>query len=151
MLILIGEKAPKRSISDGQALTGCRVLEGVVARLSLVRPALRRRGDDPDLAAGGPKRTERRGSTGRTTGGGGLNGPNQRLSRGPSTSQNATWVHAHANPQGTHATACPIQASVPPKGGLAVSPGSGVGHGEGILRERELSLTHSILTPNMNR
>ena len=154
-IFLIGEMTTKRSVSDGQALTGCRVLEGVVARLSLVRPAPRSRGDDPDLAAGGPKRTERRGSTGRTMGGGSLNGPNQRLSHGPSTSQNATWVHAHAHPQGTHTAACPIQASVPPKGGLTVSPGSGVGHGEGILRERELSPTqhtdtqHESLDSNM--
>ena len=63
---------------DG-ALTGCQVLEGAAARLSIVRPALRSRGDGPDLAAGGPtKRTERGGRrdgqwegealTGRTSG-----------------------------------------------------------------------------------
>jgi hypothetical protein len=78
MLILIGEAITKRSVSDGRALTGCRVLEGVAARLSFVRPALRSWGDDPDLAAGGPKRTERGGRrdgqwegealTGRTSG-----------------------------------------------------------------------------------
>ena len=98
---------------------------------------------------GGPKRTERRGSTGRTTGGGGLNGPNQRLSRGPSTSQMPRgYTHMHTR-KGPHRCTSDT-ASVPPKRGLAVSPGSGVGHGEGILRERESYLSLSILTPNMN-
>ena len=63
MLILIGEKVLKRSVSDGQALTGCRVREGVAARHLLVRPSLRSRSGDPDLEAGGPKRIERQGAS----------------------------------------------------------------------------------------
>ena len=44
------------------ALTGGQVLEGVAARHLLVRPALRSRGGDPNLAAGEPmKRIERQG------------------------------------------------------------------------------------------
>ena len=87
-------------------------------------------------------------------GGGGLNGPNQRLSRGPSTSQMPRgYTHMHTR-KGPHRCISDT-ASVPPKRGLAVSPGSGVGHGEGILRERELSLTqhtdtqHESLDSNM--
>ena len=63
MLILIGEKVLKRSVSNGQALTGCRVREGVAARHLLVRPSLRSRSGDPDLEAGGPKRIERQGAS----------------------------------------------------------------------------------------
>jgi hypothetical protein len=45
------------------ALTGSQAREGVAARLLLVRLALRSRGGDPDLAAGGPTKRNR------TTGG----------------------------------------------------------------------------------
>ena len=143
-LILIGKVTTKCSVSDGRALTGCRVPEGVAARLSLVRPAPRSRGDDPDLAAGGPKRTERRGSTGRTMGGGSLNGPNQRLSHGPSTSQNATWVHAHATMQ-TRKGPTPLHVRYKrlflPRGGWQFRRAVVCGHGESILRAREFSPT----------
>ena len=70
---------------DG-ALTGCQVLEGAAARLSIVRPALEpgRRPRSRGRRANETHRT--RGPTGRTVGGGSLNGPNQRLSHVPSTS-----------------------------------------------------------------
>jgi len=111
------------------ALTGSQAREGVAARLSLVRPALRSRGDDPDLAAGGPKRTERRGSAGRTVGGGSLNGPNQRLSHGPSTSHmpcGYTPMHTRKGTTPLHIrySVCPSHEGV----------GSFAGHGVGMER-----------------
>ena len=64
MLYLIGKVTTKSCISDGHGLNGqSKAREGVAARLLLVRLALRSRGGDPDLAAGGPTKRNR------TTGG----------------------------------------------------------------------------------
>jgi hypothetical protein len=41
------------------ALTGSQAREGVAARLLLVRLALRSRGGDPELSAGGPMKRNR--------------------------------------------------------------------------------------------
>ena len=118
MLILIGEKVLKRSVSDGQALTGCRVREGVAARHLLVRPSLRSRSGDPDLEAGGPKRIERQGAS--DTGnriGKALTG---RPSGLPVCRRPVTSAGSFAPRKGT-VRRCLV--SVPPTGGLAVFTG----------------------------
>ena len=68
MLYLIGEEILKSSVSDGQALTGCRVHEGVAARHLLVRPALRSRAATPTSRPAGRNAQNDRGSSGRTPG-----------------------------------------------------------------------------------
>ena len=106
------------------ALTGSQAREGVAARLLLVRLALRSRGGDPDLAAGGPTKRNR------TTGGqrdGQWEGEalTGRTSGSP-TSRRPVVCHV-----GTH-PCIPVRephhcmtdtASVPPMRRLAVSPG----------------------------
>ena len=107
-----------------KALTGGQVREGVVEDTYVVRSAPRSRGGDPELAAGGPtKRKERQGvsDTGNRIG--------KALTGRPSglpVCRRPVTMPPPCSPQGAHVAAYPIHASVPPKRGLTVSPGSGV-------------------------
>ena len=106
------------------ALTGGQVLEGVAAR------HLRRSPSSPEPGRRSQPRGWRANETHRTTGGRrhgqqdreSLNGPTQRLTCVSPTSRRCV----PSDPLLHHAAAYPIHASVPPTGGLAVSPGSGV-------------------------
>ena len=124
MLKLIGEVITKRSVSDGHGLNGRSSTRGGRCKTPTRSPSSSEPGRRPQ------PRGWRANETHRTTGGQrhgqqdreSLNGPTQRLTCVSLTSRKCIPWEARLH----HAAAYPIHASVPPKGGLAVSPGSGV-------------------------
>ena len=126
MLILIGEEILKRSVSDGRGLNGLSSTRGGRRKALNRSPGSSEPGRRPRSRGRRANETHRtRGPTGRTVGGGSLNGPNQRLSHVPSTSHHS--ARSFAPRKGT-VRRCSV--SVPPTGGLAVFTGqrrSGLG------------------------
>ena len=87
LLYLIGEEIPKRSVSDGRGLNGLSSTRGGRRKALNRSPGSSEPGRRPRSRGRRANETHRtRGPTGRTVGGGSLNGPNQRLSHVPSTS-----------------------------------------------------------------
>ena len=124
MLFLIGKVTTKCSVSDGHGLNGRSSTRGGRCKTPTRSPSSSEPGRRPQ------PRGWRANETHRTTGGRrhgqqdreSLNGPTQRLTCVSPTSRRCVpW-----DPLLHHAAAYPIHASVPPIGGLAVSPGSGV-------------------------
>ena len=104
-LILIGKVITKPGVSDGHGLNGRSSTRGGRRKALIRSPGSLEPGRRPRSRGRRAKPHRTRGPTGRTVGGGSLNGPNQRLSHVPSTSQmprGYTPMHTRKGPTPLH-------------------------------------------------